>query len=396
MTTTYYSQNADTVNKNKIMNRVKKGRKVNAKTIEKYNWSASDILLLNENLRNKTITKTALRKKRIIKITKTDVTELIAGDDKIKDNTKLYWSQILNNFMQVFPKDETFSDIFINNNDVKIIKMIQAKYDNAGTQLKHLHFILKIYSLSKPFATLLTKQRYTYLKNTAFDIDQVYRASRITQKNLDETDYMEPFTKMFENELMLRNSEPSSMNHLVSMMYTIACYTKRNLSASSLIYVPRVDELESVYLVDDDKLMKDEKKNYYNYETGRLVINNLKTVNDGNTVFRYNHIINPLAKEYIKDNINKRVPSKRTFLFPFKKQNIELKLTKYVLPNRVLRKAYQNVYDKNNLRTLESMSRPMAHSIAIANSDYLNSLTYSAEEIEENKILITHQMELSA
>jgi hypothetical protein len=226
-------------------------------------------------------------------------------------------------------------------------------------------------------------------------MNQKIQNTKNDDKDKDQRDYVSSFINMFENEMFLRKFDLASDNHIVSVMYTIGCFTKQNLEPESLIYVPRVDELENVELVTKDKDSLNPRKNYYNYLTGRLKINNLKTTNDNNSIFKYDHYINPLAQKIIKINIDNRLESKKLYLFPIKKQQIEKKLKEHVLGNRFLRKTYQNVYEKLELRKLDSMSRVMAHTVETANMSYLNSKTYSNIEMQKSIDKIESQFRMN-
>ena len=379
----YYEKNKDTINKNKLLNRVNRGHKINLKTVEKYTWSANQKTFLLQNVRiQKVITR---------KITKEDIIIIINNDENIKDSSKIAWIKTLKTFIDIF-EETVFSDIFKKNDDLSIVKNIKDKYGNLNSSLRHLHLILKIYNLSDVFKKNLSKTRYDYLTNIAFDLNQKIQSEKTKEKEKDRRDYVSSFLNMFENELYLRKMEYASNNHIVSVMYTIGCYTKQNLESDSLVYVPRVDELENVELVTDDKDTLNPRRNYYNYLSGRLKINNLKTTNERNDIFKYDHIINPLAREIIKTNIDNRLESKRLYLFPFKKQQIESKLKEHVLFNRYLRKTYQNVYEKLNLRSLDSMSRVMAHSVETANLSYLNSKVYT--DAEKKQLILKMDLQL--
>jgi len=285
--------------------------------------------------------------------------------------------------MKLFTDVTTFTEVFNKYTDIQIIDIITAQYPNLSTRLKHINIILKVYDLNKEFSVFLTKTRHDNIHNKSFETDQTYRSNRINEKEEDETDYMDDFINIFEKELTLRKTEPSSIDHIMSVIYTIGAYSSQSLESGNLMYVPRIDELVDIKLVKDDKEMTSDTQNYYNYDTGRLVINSLKT--DNNSIFKYDHVINPLASKYIKINILRRTPKKRDSLFPFTKQTIELKIRKNVLPNRIYRKAFQNIYHKILNKPLASMSKPMAHTVDTSNKDYLNNKEYTRDEIIENR-----------
>ena len=369
----YYEKNKENINKNKILNRVNLGHKINEKTIKKYSWSINQTSFLYENVIKKKVSNR-------YNITKEDAKKIINEDDKIKNSSKNLWTNTLNTLYEIFD-DDNLGDIFKKNDNETIVEKIKEKYENMNSSIRHMNVILKMYNLSNVFKKIMTKKRYDKLSNIVFDMNQKSQSGRIDDKQRDRTDYISSFINMFENEMHLRKFELASNNHIVSVIYTIGCFTKQNLEAESLVYVPRVDELENVELVINDIHALNTNKNYYNYITGRLMINNLKTTNDTNSHFKYDHIINPLAQKIIKINIDNRIESKKIYLFPFKKQQIENKLKDHVLSNRILRKAYQNIYEKLNLRKLDSMSRVLAHNITTATSSYLNSKIYTESEL---------------
>jgi len=378
----FYLNNRARINKTKILNRVKNGAKINKSTITKYEWTADELDYLNKHLRNKT-NKKITEPTPLLVLTIDDVKKIMNNDTNIKESSKITQIQTLSTFMKLFTDVTTFTEVFNKYTDIQIIDIVTAQYPNLSTRLKHINIILKVYDLNKEFSMFLTKPRRDNLHNASFETDQTYRSNRINEKEEDETDYMDDFINIFEKELTLRKTEPSSIDHIMSVIYTIGAYSSQSLESGNLMYVPRIDELVDIKLVKDDKEMTSDTQNYYNYDTGRLVINSLKT--DNNSIFKYDHVINPLASKYIKINILRRTPKKRDSLFPFTKQTIELKIRKNVLPNRIYRKAFQNIYHKILNKPLASMSKPMAHTVDTSNKDYLNNKEYTRDEIIENR-----------
>ena len=378
----YRDKNRVNINKTKILTRVRDGAKINKSTIDKYDWTADELVLLQSNIRNKT-NKKITEPIPLLVLTIDDVKKIINNDTNIKESSKITQIQTLSTFMKLFTDVTTFTEVFNKYTDIQIIDIVTAQYPNLNTRLKHINIILKVYDLNKEFSVFLTKTRHDNIHNKSFETDQTYRSNRINEKEEDETDYMDDFINIFEKELTLRKTEPSSIDHIMSVIYTIGAYSSQSLESGNLMYVPRIDELVDIKLVKDDKEMTSDTQNYYNYDTGRLVINALKT--DNNSIFKYDHIINPLACKYIKINILRRTPKKREFLFPFTKQTIELKIRKNVLPNRIYRKAFQNIYHKILNKPLASMSKPMAHTVDTSNKDYLNNKEYTRDEIIENR-----------
>jgi len=326
----------------------------------------------------------------LLVLTNDNIKDIINNDTTIKESTKKKWLQTLSTFMKMFPDLETFTDVFNKYTDIEIIAIIIRRYPNLGTHVQHIQLILKIYNLSPEFGVFLTKTRYTYISDELFEIDQYDRHNRETSNKNDTTDYMDNFIGIFEKELELRRTEPASINHIISIIYTIGAYSSQTLENDSLVYVPRIDELRHIKLVNDDKDIITNEHNYYNYENGRLVINTFKT--DGNSEFWYDYVMNPLAASFIKINVLKRTPENNEFLYP---NNIELKIRQHVLPNRLYRRVFQNVYDKILMKPLDSMTKPMAHSIDTATKYYSNNKKYTEEEILINRLRIVSVFKLS-
>jgi hypothetical protein len=255
-----------------------------------------------------------------------------------------------------------------------------------------LQLILKLYSLSPEFSVFLTETRHNTLKDFTFEADNQYRADRITTMKKTNIDYTKEFIDVFKIELMLRQTQAGSNNHLVSIMYSIGCYSDASLSPDSLKFTPRGNELLDIKLVKKDDEIVDDKMNYFNHVTGRLVINSLKT----DSVFSYDYVMNDVSLKYIKLNILKRPNNKRDKLIYVKKKAFDNIKTKYVGLNHNYRKMVQNVYVKIFKRDIASLSRVFAHTVEHATNYYIDGLEYTDVEVTEKRESIEKQLVLNS
>jgi hypothetical protein len=57
------------------------------------------------------------------------------------------------------------------------------------------------------------------------------------------------FVETFQKELNLRMTNPSSIEHGVSILYTIGGYSNKDLTPESVKMIPRVEEFTEVNLI---------------------------------------------------------------------------------------------------------------------------------------------------
>jgi hypothetical protein len=394
----YRNKNRVNINKNKILTRVRSGNKINQKTVDTYKWTDIELKLLTPLIRNKTKKKKQEEPISIpnpLNLSIKDIIDIINTDDKIKQSSRDVWIQHTHSVFKMFneiTEVTNFCDIFNKYTDEEILKVVQNKYPNLGTQVKMLQLILKLYSLSPEFSVFLTETRHNTLKDFTFEADNQYRADRITTMKKTNIDYTKEFIDVFKSELILRQTQAGSNNHLVSIMYSIGCYSDASLSPDSLKFTPRGNELLDIKLVKKDDEIVDDKMNYFNQVTGRLVINSLKT----DSVFSYDYVMNDVALKYIKLNILKRPNNKRDKLIYVKKKAFDNIKTKYVGLNHNYRKMVQNVYVKIFKRDIASLSRVFSHTVEQATNYYIDGLEYTDVEVSEKRESIEKQLVLNS
>ena len=76
-------------------------------------------------------------------------------------------------------------------------------------------------------------------------------------------------------------TNPSSIEHVVSILYTIGGYSNKDLlTPESVKMIPRVEEFTEVNLITDNEDITNDN-NYFNYNSGQLVINKLEQIRFG-------------------------------------------------------------------------------------------------------------------
>ena len=255
-----------TKSKQSILRRLKNGETTNIKqsTIDKYNWTdeelkflkkkiAKDTFEVNKNVTNKNI------------FTKLEIFDIIDEYVNSIDNKK--FKSRINGLLDKFKiKDEIFSKI-LNLTNEEIIKIIITNYKDPT---KYIVIFPWLYEKSDKFKDILTEYRKDF-----FSLKFKEYKSIITVQNLEnrqnESDYINQYNSLFNIEKELSKKEYGSMNHLISVLYTKNLYDN-----DDIIHINNRNYYDKIKLIDNDKLLND-KENFYNIKTGKMIINDYKT-----------------------------------------------------------------------------------------------------------------------
>jgi hypothetical protein len=236
------------------------------------------------------------------------------------------------------------------------------------------------------FQRIFTEERYQKWDKIARTNDQISQEqNNLKKQSASGMDYVPEFIKMFENEMTLRKNNPGSDDHIAAILYTIGAFSDDALKTP--VYVPRLD-FSSVYIVENDTDVKAKTKNYYVKNTGRLIM----VIGKTDQRYKYNHIMNNVAKKYIDISIEKHPRNK---LSPVGNNSKKMILI-LGIGNKPYRKAFQNIYSKIFKKPLGEMSDVMAHDVGTATASYLDKFKYREEQRKKALEEINDQLKLNA
>jgi len=377
----YYNANKQEINRNRLLDRITSGKQkgLQRAKLEMYDWSEAERTFLEPLVNDKIIR--AKPKTKVVEQTvfsKDEFESALMADPKTADGSKKQWVVVYNNFKRLFDSnDNDFTDFLNVFEDDEIEDILRTAYPNPKTLIKQMQFIPKLFNiLGEPFKRFLTEARYKIFDRKQNEVSQEVKAGNSTQKEEIGIDYVPAFVNMFKQELELRANSPGTVQHALAVLYTIGVY--KDLSKlDDLTFVPRLD-FDDVRLVDNDsQIDSTAKAKWYNMNSGRLVINDLKT----DRFYTYDHILNDTAKRQLDLYLTKtkKKPGDKLFNLSSKKMPAAVKQAIGV-GNREYRKAWQNVYHKVFKVKIEQMSNPMGHDVNTALSTYLDSYTYTESE----------------
>ncbi len=334
-------------------------------------------------------------------ISRDEIFEILDKDTNITEATKKQWKNVVNNFVKVFSLQASkWTDVYTKYTNQEILEMLNTAYQNETTRIKQVQLTPKLYNTNnEDLMKIIGLERYNFFDLQAKILQRSIQAGKINKKLSDTTDYVDDFINVFKKELELRKSKPSSMDHLIAMLYSIGMYSKQDLSKESLSFTPRID-YDNVKLVKSDNKMTDENANYYNFNNGHMRIHDLKTGNS----FKIDYIINPLVQKYINDSIKDK-NNPREYLLetntksprPFTASALGKKMTSILgIGNQTFRKMTENIYSKIFKVDIVKLSEVAAHEPNTAYTQYLNSLEYTEDDREAALKKIQVEVENSA
>jgi len=289
---------------------LQKGHKktISQSVIDKYNWTVDELSILkpfiNSNkpfeMKNTSISNNVFTTNEIYKLL----------DQFVENKTTLknYRSRVnaLNKLLKV--QNEQFSDIFL---DVQALsKKIIDKYADPTAYFGFLLFVLsKSQKLLDIATSHYNKTKETNTTDDVFDILKTqfnnYKNTQIVSQLKDrrkDLNYEAVYKSIFKKENELNISQYASTRHLISVMYTHALYDEKDT-----IHINPRNYFHCVKLVNKDDDM-DEENNFYNIDTGRLLLNDYKT----SGIYKpYDVILSQKVQKIINDSIDK---NERTYL----------------------------------------------------------------------------------
>jgi len=398
----YYDSKKRVINKNRLLNRIRSGKQkgIQRAKFALYDWTEdeSDFLepLINEKVtRNATTVEAESTVPRVaVEQTVFNIDQfeaaLLADTKTSTTGSKAQWRTVYRIYKRLFEfSDSNFTD-FLKFEDGEIAEILTTAYPNPKTRIKQFQFIPKLYNMMKePFQKFLTEARYKIWDRKQNDVGQLVKASTKERKETTGIDYVPEFIGMFKKEMELRKKSPGSVQHALSVLYTIGVY--KDLSKlHEPTFIPRLDYDEVTLVDDDSEIDTTKKKNFFNMKTARLVMGDLKT----DRFYTYDFILNATSQKYLNLYLTKTKKKNGDKLFNLSstKMSKDLK-TAIGIGNREFRKAFQNIYQKVFKIAIEKLSTPMGHDVDTAQNTYMDSYVYT--EPERNRALNSIKTQIS-
>jgi hypothetical protein len=386
----YYDSKKQVINKNRLLNRIKKGSQkgLQRAKFELYEFSQEEKQFLKPLINQKLTRATTVGDEYTVTpqiVEQTDVftkeqfeTALLADKKTVTTGSKAQWRTVYRIYKRLFELDDNnFSEFLKKFEDDEIAEILTLAYPNVKTRIKQFQFIPKLYNIMGPgFQKFLTETRYKVWDRKQNDVGQLVKASTKERKETTGIDYVSEFLQMFKNEMELRKKSAGSVAHALAVLYTIGVY--KDLSKlNEPTFIPRLD-YDDITLVDDDsEIDTTKKKNFYNMKTARLVMGDLKT----DRFYTYDYILNATAKTYLNMYLTKSKKKVGDKMFTLKSTQMSTAVKKAIgIGNREFRRAFQNIYHKVFKVKIENMSNPMGHDLETANSVYLDAYAYTEPE----------------
>ena len=280
----------------RFINDIKAGRR---KTIgeeiindPKYKWTVEDKEFIQPFIRSRNqnvITNVTICDSCV---TKKEAFELLDKHVENKNTLKNYKSRVntLLKIMQV--DDENFSSIFCKSNIKKLLSTLINSYKDPTS---YFGFILFILSKSTKLTECVPKDTFDIVKKN-FDDYKSRQTVKQLQDRREDVNYERVYKHIFNKEQKYNTELFASMKHVISVMYTHALYDNNG----TIHMIPR-NYFVQVMIVENDKKMNT-KDNFYNVNTGRLLINDYKT---SKLYEPYDIFLTPKVKKIIKTSLEK-------------------------------------------------------------------------------------------
>lgn len=286
------------VNKKRILRDIKSGKRksIGENVFTKYNWTVDETNFLRSyvnthdpyKIHNNTIEPTYFTKKEVYELLDNRVTNTYTlRNYKSRVNTLMSLMEINN---------ERFSDVF--RNTETLIQKIKDKYKDPTAYFGFILFIIdkcqKLLDVIPKNTFDIIKQQFEYFKNV-----QTLKQLKDREEDIG---FEEVYKTIFEKEKSYAKNEYASMKHIIALLYTHALYDEKG----SIHINPR-NYFVNVKVIPCDSKMNN-NDNFYNYHSGRLVLNQYKT---SGIYEPYDVIFNTKTKVIINDSLKK---TPRTFL----------------------------------------------------------------------------------
>ena len=250
--------------KKRTIRELKNGKKktVSQAIIDKYNWTKEELEILKPYINTHIPNKILNDKISVKTFTKKEAYDVINKYSEKEGTKKTYISRVNALLKLCEINDEDFSKIF----DDKLIDKIRNKYKDPTPYFGFLLFIL---SKSDKLSKLVPEDTFENIKET-FEKNKNKQTVANLNNRQEDIGYEKVYNDIFEKEKQLSEKEYGSMKHVIAIMYTKALYSDKKIVINPRNYFLKVK------LVKKNSEMN-KKDNFYNTETGRLLLNSYKT-----------------------------------------------------------------------------------------------------------------------
>lgn len=250
--------------KKRTIRELKNGKKktVSQAIIDKYKWTKEELEILKPYINTHIPNKILNDKISVKTFTKKEAYDVINKYSEKEGTKKTYISRVNALLKLCEINDEDFSKIF----DDKLIDKIRNKYKDPTPYFGFLLFIL---SKSDKLSKLVPEDTFENIKET-FEKNKNKQTVANLNNRQEDIGYEKVYNDIFEKEKQLSEKEYGSMKHVIAIMYTKALYSDKKIVINPRNYFLKVK------LVKKDSEMN-KKDNFYNTETGRLLLNSYKT-----------------------------------------------------------------------------------------------------------------------
>lgn len=277
-------------NKIRILRQLKNGTKQTIKesTYNQYNWTLEEKTFLKPFINSKNPFNATNTTDKQTYVSKFEIYTVLDKHVQNKTTLKNYKSKVNSLFSIMNRTDENFSALF---NDVNLlIDTIHSKYKDPTS---YFAFLLYILGKSQKLNDVIRKTDYDVIKQNFDKSKNKQVIKQLNDRDLD-VEFEQVFENIFNTEKELCKNDYGSMKHIIALMYTRALYDE-----NGNIHMNPRNYFVNVRLVNIDSQMND-SENFYNYNTGKLVINDYKTAG----IYQpYKIVLNDSVKKIIYDSI---------------------------------------------------------------------------------------------
>lgn len=253
--------------KKRTIRELKNGKKktVSQAIIDKYNWTKDELEILKPYINTHIPNKILNDKIDVKTFTKKEAYDVINKYSEKEGTKKTYISRVNALLKLCEINDEDFSKIF----DDKLIDKIRNKYKDPTPYFGFLLFIL---SKSDKLSKLVPEDTFENIKET-FEKNKNKQTVMNLNNRQEDLGYEKVYNDIFDKEKQLNEKEYGSMKHVIAIMYTKALYSDKGIR--KIMINPRNYFLKVKLVKKDSEMNK--KDNFYNTETGRILLNSYKT-----------------------------------------------------------------------------------------------------------------------
>ena len=264
-------------------------------------------------------------------------------------------------------KSNSFTDILMNNtNEVIFDALKEANKKSMDNVLGAI--LLVVEDLVPQLGAMLGKDRLKEIRKMKDSKDRQYKAQSYQKQiekgklNINYTEYFDELTQLNKK---LEETEPGSEKYLINSLFVLGIYN----DSGDLTMIPRLHYFKNVKLVNNDKDMND-TGNFYNTKTGRLLLNNYKTVK---TYGPYDYTLPKKVRQIINDSLQK---NPREYLIEPYSDNVYKRKVDNAVPkgNQHYREYLSNFFFRQGYEA-DVLSPVMAHDVSTAYKSYLTSIS---------------------